>query len=270
MGVEEGKPLHNNNHYGIVYPRKIQVISSLETKMSQPSIVYNGGLLIERAEVFSIFWGKEWNEKLLNLRISLDDFFKVILNSEVIDQLAEYNTEKYIIKHGKYLGSNNVIDPMPASRRLNDIDIQHFLKKQIFTNSSIPKPTINMLYFIYLPPGIVSVVGTNISCNKEGEKPKMCAYHSNLFDPQAYYAVIPYPSCTDCFMGKQEDLDPLDAITALSSHELCEAITDPIVGSGWCDPSTFLEIGDICETELKNLGQYKIQREWSNQKNGCF
>src|SRR6185312_10360249 len=37
----------------------------------------------------------------------------------------------------------------------------------------------------------------------------------------------------------------LDALTSTSSHELCEAITDPVPGDGWYDDQNG-EIGDIC------------------------
>lgn len=271
MKIDEEKPLRDNNLHGIVYPRKTQVIASSSEQNTSPThIIYNGGLLIERVEVFSIFWGKEWKQNLGNLSISIDDFFKVILNSEIIDQLAEYNTERYTIKHGKYLGNSNITDPIPTSKKLNDTDIKGFLKKQIFTNRSFPQPTKNMLYFIYLPPGVVSILGTDMSCNEQGKEVRQCAYHNNIDDPQTYYAVIPYPSCRNCFMGKEGDLSPLDALTSLSSHELCEAITDPVFMDSWCDPNTGIEIGDVCETELKNIGVYKVQKEWSNQKKDCI
>jgi hypothetical protein len=44
----------------------------------------------------------------------------------------------------------------------------------------------------------------------------------------------------------------IDALTSTSSHELCEAITDPIPGQGWYDDANG-EIGDICAWKSKNL-----------------
>jgi hypothetical protein len=54
-----------------------------------------------------------------------------------------------------------------------------------------------------------------------------------------------------------------------SSHELCEAITDPIPGQGWYD-DTNGEIGDICAWQTKKVGDYTVQLEWSNQANQCL
>jgi hypothetical protein len=48
--------------------------------------------------------------------------------------------------------------------------------------------------------------------------------------------------------------NPIDALTSTSSHELCEAITDPIPGQGWYDDANG-EIGDICAWKSKKLGK---------------
>ena len=58
------------------------------------------------------------------------------------------------------------------------------------------------------------------------------------------------------------------ALTSSSSHELCEAITDPIPGQGWYDDSNG-EIGDICAWKTKKLGPYTVQLEWSNAAEAC-
>jgi hypothetical protein len=42
-------------------------------------------------------------------------------------------------------------------------------------------------------------------------------------------------------------LAAIDALTGTSSHELCEAITDPVPGASWYDDHNG-EIGDIAWT----------------------
>jgi hypothetical protein len=61
----------------------------------------------------------------------------------------------------------------------------------------------------------------------------------------------------------------LDALTSTTSHELCEAITDPIPGEGWYDDANG-EIGDICAWKTKKLGNYTVQLEWSNRGDKCL
>src|SRR5947209_20620132 len=60
---------------------------------------------------------------------------------------------------------------------------------------------------------------------------------------------MPYPDCAGCIGG----LAAFDALTTTSSHELCEAITDPIPGQGWYDDANG-EIGDICAWKTTQLG----------------
>jgi hypothetical protein len=54
----------------------------------------------------------------------------------------------------------------------------------------------------------------------------------------------------------------------LPRSDLCEAITDAVPGQGWYD-QTHGEIGDICAWQTKNVGQYTVQLEWSNQQQSC-
>ena len=63
-------------------------------------------------------------------------------------------------------------------------------------------------------------------------------------------------------------LSVMDALTGTSSHELCEAITDPVPGTGWYD-QTNGEIGDICAWKFKTLAGYNVQLEWSNKDGKC-
>ncbi|MGH3578425.1 MAG: hypothetical protein ACRDU0_12830, partial [Mycobacterium sp.] len=90
-----------------------------------------------------------------------------------------------------------------------------------------------------------------------------CGYHSDI-GGQIFYAAMPYPGCAGC----TGNLAPFDALTSTSSHELCEAITDPIPGQGWYDDANG-EIGDICAWKTRKLGAYTVQLEWSNRNNTC-
>ena len=75
---------------------------------------------------------------------------------------------------------------------------------------------------------------------------------------------MPYPGCAGC-LGSYASFV---ALTSTSSHELCEAITDPIPGQGWYDDANG-EIGDICAWQTKQIGGYTVQLEWSNKSGTC-
>jgi hypothetical protein len=140
---------------------------------------------------------------------------------------------------------------------VTDAALQTFLKNEIATNKALPKPDANKLYFICLPPRVRVVQGGSASCKN------FCGYHNDV-GGTIFYAAMPYPSCTGC-LGP---LSAADALTSTSSHELCEAITDPVPGTGWYD-DTNGEIGDICAWKTKTLGGYTVQLEWSNKDDKC-
>jgi hypothetical protein len=234
---------------------KAEIISAPATKL-----VFYDGPLIQSVKVFTIFWGSAWNaQEQTNLAKRLNDFFKFIVASELIDQLAEYNIPQrsFKINHGEYLGTTTITDP-PTPTVVMDSMVQHVLQQQIAGNHNIPQPSADTLYFIYLPPGVAAVgPGGERSCGE------MCGYHFDI-GSRIFYAVMPYPTCQSC-VG---DMNLEDALTCTSSHELCEAITDAVPGSGWYD-QLHGEIGDICAWQTKKLGQFTVQQEWSNKNNKC-
>jgi hypothetical protein len=219
-------------------------------------LVYMGGPLIPNVQIFTIFWGKLWgaNPSSKQMMANLNQFFTAIVISPLIDQLAEYNRPGQAIGHGSFIGTKLIKTNAPGGS-ITDSAIQSRLKKWIKAKT-VPAPTKNTLYFIYLDPGVISIMGGGKSCQN------YCGYHNNA--GSAYYAVMPYPSCNGCLGG----LQALDALTATSSHEMCEAITDPVPGKGWYDNSNG-EIGDICAWNFKQVAGYTVQLEWSNQQNKC-
>lgn len=220
-------------------------------------LVYNNGPLLTAVQVFTVFWGSAWQQSPLNSTLeSLNAFFDYILTSPLIDQLAEYSTPQFQIGHGSHIGTFTLTSPDPAAT-ISDSDIQQMLTNQIASNSAFPQPSANTLYFVYLPSGVTVQQGGSSSCQS------FCGYHDS-FSTQTYYAVVPYADCNGC----SANLAVLDALTEVSSHELCEAITDPVPGQGWYDQNNG-EIGDICAWQTKQVGNYTVQKEWSNSANAC-
>jgi hypothetical protein len=219
-------------------------------------LTYRGGPLLTSVKVFTIFWGQAWqtgaNATLLQ---QINDFFKFVLGSALMDQLAEYSVPQQKIGHGSFAGTATVTHPALSSS-ITDAAIQKRLQKEIKART-VPKPDSNTLYFIYLPPGTAVVQGGSRSCQA------FCGYH-DTFGSGIYYAVMPFPNCSGCLGG----MSNLDALTSTSSHELCEAITDPVPGQGWYD-DTHGEIGDICAWQTRKLGNYTVQLEWSNKSGSC-
>jgi hypothetical protein len=227
-----------------------------ERVAAAPKLTYRNGPLIGAVEVFTVFWGSGWNAAPQSSLIpKVNAFFDFVLTSALIDQLAEYNAGGIKIGHGRRTGTITIAAKL--STTVTDKAIQTFLKQQIAAGK-LPKTTRNTLYFVYVPPGIRVAQGGSSSCQA------FCGYHSAI-GTTTFYAVMPYPGCTGCLGGSAA----FDALTSTSSHELCEAITDPIPGLGWYDDANG-EIGDICAWETKTIGAYTVQLEWSNKARRCL
>jgi hypothetical protein len=219
-----------------------------------PRLTYRGGPLLESVEVFEIYWGDAWTAHS-DLVAQLEDFFERVVASSLMDQLAEYGVPGHDIGHGTHRGSTTVSSPTPPST-VSDAEIRTFLDGQISSNASVPRPGPT-LYFVFLAPGVsVGMDGASSCVN-------FCGYH-DASGGGVYYAVMPYPDCPGCEGG----MALVDALTATSSHELCEAITDPVPGSGWYDDANG-EIGDICAWQTKRVDGHVVQLEWSNRQGRC-
>jgi hypothetical protein len=186
----------------------------------------------------------------------LNEFFDFILGSQLLDQVAEYSVPSKTISHGLLTGTITLATPAPG-KTVDDSAIQNLIQQEI-SAGTLPASTPNTLYFLFLPPGVTVTQGGSASCKV------FCGYHDAI-NNSIFYAVMPYPGCAGCLGG----IADFDALTSTSSHELCEAITDPIPGQGWYDDNNG-EIGDICAWQTRTLAGYTIQLEWSNKANRCI
>jgi hypothetical protein len=234
-----------------------ETIARVKAAPASAQLTYRGGPLISAVNVFTLFWGAEWGQpEKQQTATQLNDFFSYLVTSPLIDQLGEYAVDQFPIGYGSLLGTATIADSDPAAVTA-DADIQQFIQQQIAAGV-VPAPDMNTLIFVYLPSGVVVEQGNGRSCTD------FCGYHEAI-NGQVFYAVMPSPDCGGCLGG----LSTFDAITGTSSHEFCEAITDPVPGQGWYDDNNG-EIGDICAWQFKQLGNYTVQLEWSNNAGQCI
>jgi len=237
-------------------PLKLPETAAAPAAPKGAQLTYRGGPLLTAVEVFAIFWGSAWKQTAADLTVTVNKFFDFIVTSALLDQLAEYSTATLPIGHGSHIGSIVVATPAPA-QSVTDAALRSLLQDQIKNNAAVPKPGPNSLYFLFLPPGVAVDQGGSLSCRD------FCGYHDAI-DNKIFYGVVPYPGCSGC----SSNFSVNDAITVTTSHEFCEAITDPIPGQGWYDDANG-EIGDICAWQTKQLGSYTVSLEWSNKANAC-
>jgi hypothetical protein len=217
---------------------------------------YRGGPLLTSVQLYAVYWGTSWQSSAAAqaLVTGMDRFFSDILVSPLLDQLGEYSVGAKKIGRGKFLGSSVRSEGAPSGG-VTDAAVRKQLQRWLRAKA-VPKAGAQSLYFIFLEPGVVSSMGGSKSCQN------YCGYHDAA--GAVYYALMPYPSCAGCLGG----MAVLDALTATSSHELCEAITDPVPGTGWYD-DTNGEIGDICAWQFRRQGAHMVQLEWSNAQRRC-
>jgi len=216
-------------------------------------------------QVVPIYWGAAWASGAnATLTTQLDAFFSFIVTSSYMALLAEYSTPSTTIQHGTRLPSVHVSATEPGTivggvRQVTDAQIQTALQGWIAAHTA-PATTANTLYFIFLPPNVVSLAFSSQSCVSSG----YCGYHSHIGG--VYYALIPFVNCGGCVYPGNF----IDTLTEVSSHEFAEAVTDPALNAWW-DPTTGPgdEIGDICNRQTVRLGGYLVQTEWSNSQAAC-
>jgi len=244
----------------LFHPIRIVPLHPGKAKAQAPQVpaklTYRNGPLLTSVQVFTVFWGGAWNDAPQSaLPSQINDFFDFILGSELLDQLAEYSVPGKAISRGLLLGTATLTSGGPG-KTVDDSAIQDFLQREM-SAGTLPASTANTLYFLFLPPGVTVTQGGSASCKV------FCGYHDAI-NGSIFYAVMPYPNCSGCLGG----VAAFDALTSTSSHELCEAITDPVPGQGWYDDNNG-EIGDICAWQTRTLGRYSVQLEWSNKANRC-
>ncbi len=255
------KPRQKKSQTALGHP--IRIVPLYRPEAAAPAVApvaaqltYRNGPLLAAAQVFTVFWGPAWQQPPQSDFVGrINQFFDFILTSALLDQLAEYSVPGKKIGHGTRIGTTTLVTPDPGSS-VQDSDIQKMLQQEISAGAALPNPTPNTLYFVMLPPGVQVIQGGSASCQA------FCGYHDAINN--IFYAVMPYPGCSGCTGG----LGVFDALTSTTSHELCEAITDPIPGEGWYDDNNG-EIGDICAWKTRSLGGYTIQLEWSNKASSC-
>lgn len=257
-------------HYRLALSRRAP-IEPLEARRLLTGVTYQGGPLIDNVAVDSVFLGTAWttDPSLEQDATRLNQFFSYLTNSSYLDMLSQYSTPQGgNIGRGSLEGSWTVPQDDWTASLFYDQTIRNVLNSEI-AGGALPAPNGNRLFFVFTPPNINIQAGGEAS---NGTPVGFGGYHDNFVDSAGqtvYYAVIPDPIGND----RVPDLSADDQQTMAASHELAEAITDPTFNSWWDDSGdayTGLEIADFADpsTDTVYLGQYAVERVWSNALGG--
>jgi hypothetical protein len=230
---------------------------------------YNGGPVIPNVRIVTVFWGPNVDAVTV---ARMPGFYSALVNSSYMDWLSEYDSTQ-LIGRGTFGGTFQITPNSSASgNQLTDDQIGLQLQAQM-NHGFLPLADANTLFMIHFPPG-VAITDPNglVSCSD------YCAYHGSAthsvkgIGMTYYYAVIPDFNNEGCSCG---DRAILDNMTKSASHEVIEAITDPIVSSAWTPEigdacSYFGGLGDAAYAPLLAPGNYLVQKGWSHFGNRCI
>jgi hypothetical protein len=252
------------------------------TRAQGGNLVYYGGPVLAHTKVVVVLWGAVDPE----VASRLSPFYRAALYSSYYDWLSEYDTTvKAVdgspgtgqqIRRGSFAGAVHIA-PRANHAQLTDAQIQKELAAQVRAGK-LPRPDADTVFMLHFPPGLqISLDGTG-SCESGG----FCGYHNafRVRGQRIAYAVLPDMGAgsgcdTGCGSGSA-----VDRVTAVASHELTEATTDPEVGLtqqlaaplAWYDPARG-EIGDLCNGKTGKLrvsgATFVVQKEWSNAARAC-
>ncbi len=147
------------------------------------------------------------------------------------------------------------VDNKAAPRRISDSGVQSYLSG-LFGAGSVSANN-HTIYGVYLPQGTTSTLGSSRSCTS------YCGYHSSYTYSgiTVLYAVFPYNDCSGCSLSGKT---VVDMETIVTSHEIREAITDPV--NAWWESSSGYEADDKCAWHnlYQQTGGAWVQPEYSN------
>jgi len=164
------------------------------------------------------------------------------------------------------LATTNLPTAFTDSAQGGPSTMQEFLQQHIL-DGSLPAPTTETLYVVYLPAGVSITLDAAASCREFG------GYHNTItVTPEAGAAFpVPYAIIPRCDSGTTNT-------TISASHEIIEAATDPDVGLNnvayymtnpvWAFGGG--EVGDLCVdftgsgSDQYNESGLLVQRSWSN------
>src|SRR5438045_6222755 len=109
----------------------LRSVAAAAAPAAPPQLTYRNGPLLASVQVFTIFWGADWQQQqpLVDMANQLNSFFQFILTSTLMDQMAEYSVAAFPIGPGQLIGTTTLADATFGGG-VGDADIQQMLQDQ--------------------------------------------------------------------------------------------------------------------------------------------
>src|SRR5215469_5225594 len=256
-----GTPIH-------IFPRADRVKAlGAQNNGGTPPLLYHGGPVMLTTTVYAIYWvpphlqdghATSLSTAYQNIQNTMFmEYFRHGISTNNTQYYQGSSSKKYIAGTGSFGGSfvdtalypgSHCFDPSPdltnGNNCISDTDLQNEIKKVMTLKGWTGGLNKMFLLFTSSDEGQCATSGTSCSYSN------YCAYHSSFVNTAAQtviYGNEPYGDINSCQIpgAPSPNGNPAaDAAATAASHELTEAITDPL-GTAWWDSSGY-EIGDEC------------------------
>ena len=308
--------VNNGDHVVHVMPtpdKARQLAANLPA--SGPPLTYQGGPVMTAATTYAIFWVPSTLQdgSATSMSSHYRSVVRAFLQLYPHHGLANNNTQYYeesgvgfirfttfVQNAGGFVTSYIDTNPYPSSgcsdaftgsNCLTDSQIQAEIQRVMTLNGWTGG--INNMFLMYTSSGEGSCSG--FSCAYSD----YCAYHSYFGSASnpVIYGNMPYSDPNLCQVSGTPSPNgdaPGDAAANVTSHELTEAITDPLLNA-WYGGDLSHEIGDLCAWNYGSntwdgghanqswplsysnlfiignapINQFELQQEWDNHANSC-
>jgi hypothetical protein len=215
-----------------------------------PTVSFFGGNLLPQVQAQALFLGNEFSSAPANTETAtLDAFLKDLTGGPYLQALARAG---YNVGPGSAVAGAVDNTALTVGSTISDAFIQARLQADV-NSGLLQAPNANTLYVVYVEPDVAVDLGLGQGTTQQG----ILGYHTAFVGANGApirYAVVVSPGGAAGNSVLPEATTAIDQLTAVTSHELAEAVTDPDVNSnvnngrlGWVDPQRGQEIGDVTE-----------------------
>jgi hypothetical protein len=257
-----------------------------------------GAPIIPHVQIETVYYGSAWSGQASNPALSaqltaeaqdLNQFFGTITNSPYMDGLAEYtmtnpNGTLTAPGRGGFVRADFVPGQPDPRVVVTNAGLESVLSNEI-NQGRLDAPNGNTLYVVFMPPGVMQA----------GDEGSGGGHHWSFSygGTPAYYATLEQETTVDPTkgrtmspMGSLGSETPFQRLTEIASHELAEAVTDPMVNvpgkAAYVSTNSSIgEVGDMAQNTPPATGvmglegpgygyAYVVQRYWSDVNNNAL
>ena len=220
------------------------------------TVTFHGGAVLANVEAQNVFLGSDWQttSSLQTQKTTLDQYTSMLVSSAFMDMLSNAG---YGVNRGT--ATAGVVDNISLNKTtgITDASIQQNLQAMI-NAGQLQTPDANRLYIVYVEPNVLINLNGATSANT------FLGYHGAFggktkagANADIHYAVIAYPGGPNPTASSQGFSSIQDELTAVASHEIAEAVTDPNVNYkslSWYDDNLNGEVGDLTRVTVSFNG----------------